>query len=350
MNGFRPPVYGPGQSAALMEDPMSLMLMMMGMPALQQAMGQNNFIPHFTPAQAMNDQFIASKYQRAQFNSLNAASEQGNAAVAARLLGLRSMVTDAPASQLNKEQASMFASMINNPVSKALIASQMGPDNMEALFFGRKGDPSALAATSNRLSFFRKDTLGQENRMTGESMEEFSTNIYQNLYGKGADVDAMHGFMAGQTGQVMENLFQRGQLPQSLGELTPAERVKAISSAQRDDATMTRLAEQFGHKELLKDEKYAGATIEERKKMLEARTPSSRVSSSRLSLKSTASSRATREPRVRARSRRCRATARPPATWTPSAFLRSPKTTWAPSTQYARFSATTALVTRPWRS
>lgn len=273
MNGFRPPVYGPGQSAALMEDPMSLMLMMMGMPALQQAMGQNNFIPHFTPAQAMNDQFIASKYQRAQFNSLNAASEQGNAAVAARLLGLRSMVTDAPASQLNKEQASMFASMINNPVSKALIASQMGPDNMEALFFGRKGDPSALAATSNRLSFFRKDTLGQENRMTGESMEEFSTNIYQNLYGKGADVDAMHGFMAGQTGQVMENLFQRGQLPQSLGELTPAERVKAISSAQRDDATMTRLAEQFGHKELLKDEKYAGATIEERKKMLEARTP-----------------------------------------------------------------------------
>lgn len=273
MNGFRPPVYGPGQSAALMEDPMSLMLMMMGMPALQQAMGPNNFIPHFTPSQALNDQFIASKYQRAQFNSLNAASEQGNASVAARLLGLRSMVTDAPASQLNKEQASMFASVINNPISKALISSQIGPDTMEALFFGRKGDPSALAAASNRIGFFRKDTLGKDRRMSEDSMEAFATNVYQNLYGKGADVDAMHGFMAGQTGQLIENLFQRGQLPQSLGALTPAERVKAISAGQRDDATMTRLAEQFGDKEMMKDKAYASATIEERKKMLAARTP-----------------------------------------------------------------------------
>jgi hypothetical protein len=273
MNGFRPPVYGPGQSEALMEDPMSLMLMMTGMPVLQQAMGQNNFIPHFTPSQALNDQFIASKYQRDQFNSLNAAAELGNKAVADRLLGLRSLITDAPASQLNKEQASMFASVINNPISKAMIASQIGPDTMEALFFGRKGDPSALAATSNRISFFRKDTLGDGKRMSGESMEDFATNVYQNLYGTGADVDAMHGFMAGQTGELMENLFQRGQLPQSLGELNPADRVRAISSAQRDDATMTKLAEQFGHKEMMKDAAYSGATIEERKKMLATRAP-----------------------------------------------------------------------------
>jgi hypothetical protein len=245
---------------------------MFGIPLLQQAAGPTNFVPHFTPAQALTDQFLASRYQRDTMQSMGAASEQGNAAVASRLLGIRSLVTDAPPTQMNREQASQFAKIANNPIAKAVMGAAVGPENMEAIMFGRKGDPSALDAASSRMNFFRRDPLG-DTRMTAQSMSDFSTNLYSHLYGKDADTGAMHGFMASQTGQLVENLHQRGALPQAIGQLTPAERVKTISASARDDKTMTRLAEQFGHGELLKTEQYAQGTTEERKKMLDARMP-----------------------------------------------------------------------------
>lgn len=272
MNSFRPPNYSPGMNQALMDDPMALTFMMFGSPLLQQAMGPQNFIPHLVPSQALSDQFLASRYQRDQIAAAGASNEQGNAAVASRFLGLRALVTDAPATDLNREQADMFAQVANNPIVKSIAAMAVGPENLEALLFGRKGDPAALANAANQMNFFRKDTMGGT-RMTAQSMQEFSQGLYQSLYGEEANLDEMHGFMAGQTAAVMENLFQRGQLPQSLGELSPAERVRAISSSQRDEKTMNRLAEQFGHSEMMKQEGYASATTEERSRMLEARKP-----------------------------------------------------------------------------
>jgi hypothetical protein len=272
MNGFRPPNYSPGMNQALMDDPMALTFMMFGSPLLQQAMGPQNFVPHLTPAQGLSDQFLASRYQRDQMAAASGANQQGNAAAAARFLGLRALVTDSPATQLNREQAAMFGQVANNPIAKSIAAMAVGPENLEAVMFGRKGDPGQLANAANKMNFFRKDTMGGS-RMTAQSMQEFSQGLYQTLYGEEANVDEMHGFMAGQTGQVMENLFQRGQLPQSLGELSPAERVRAISSSQRDDRTMNRLAGQFGHSEMMKQESYANATSEEQSRMLEARRP-----------------------------------------------------------------------------
>lgn len=272
MDGFRPPQYAPGQAPELMNDPMGLMVAMFGMPLVQQAAGPANFVPHFTPAQALTDQFMASRYQRDTMQSMNAASQQGNAAVASRMLGLRSLVTDAPATKLNREQASQFAAMLNNPIAKAVMGSVVGPENLEAVMFGRKGDPNALDAAATRMNFFRRDTMGGT-RMTAQSMSEFSTNLHAHLYGEGANLGDMHGFMAGQTGQLVENLYQRGALPQALGQLSPAERVRAISENGRDERTMKRLAEQFGHSEMMKQDSYSQATTEERKKMLDARMP-----------------------------------------------------------------------------
>jgi hypothetical protein len=272
MDGFRPPQYAPGQSPELMNDPMGLMVAMFGMPLMQQAAGPANFVPHFTPSQALTDQFTASRYQRDTMKSMSNSAEQGNAEVASRLLGIRSLVTDAPATQLNREQASNMASIVNNPIAKAVMGAAMGPENMEAVMFGRKGDPSALDASASRMNFFRKDTMGGS-RMTAQSMSDFSTNLHQHMYGEGANLGDMHGFMAGQTGQLVENLFQRGALPQALGQLSPAERVKAVSAVGRDEKTTTRLAEQFGHSEMMKQDDYAKGTTEERKKMLDARMP-----------------------------------------------------------------------------
>lgn len=272
-SGFRPPIYGPGQNAALMQDPMSAMMVMMGMPMVQQVLGPDKFLPQLTPNQALMDQFAGSRYQRDTYAALQNANERGNAAVAGRLLGLRSLVTDAPTTPLIREQASNFAGMINSPIVKTMLGNLVGPDRLEAALFGRRGDPAALAQSATRVGYFRKDALGGEGRMSGAQMASFAENIYENLYGKGADVDAMHGFMAGQSGQLLQDMMQRGQLARSIGALNPADRVRAISAGQRDDATMTRLAEQFGRQELEKDDRYVKGTEEEKRKMLAARMP-----------------------------------------------------------------------------
>lgn len=269
MNGFRPPNYSPGYNQALMDDPMALTFMMFGAPMLQQAAGPGNFVPHLVPSQALSDQFLASRYQRDQLQSVNAASEQGNAAVASRFLGLRALVTDAPATGLNREQAQMLAGIANNPIAKAIASASFGPENLEAVMFGRRGDPAALANAGNQINFFRRDTTGAT-RMSAQSLQEFNQNLYENLYG-GDNVDDMRGFSAGQTATAVENLFQRGQLPASMGEMTAADRVRLLSRSQRDDATMSRLARQFGHNELMQQQAYASATAEERTRMLDSR-------------------------------------------------------------------------------
>lgn len=268
MDGFRPPQYAPGQSPELMNDPMSLIAMMVGVPVAQSMAGPGNFIPHLEPTQNMADQYLASRYQRDMMSSLNEASESGNAAVASRLLGLRSLVTDAPVTQLNREQANTIAGIANNPIAKAIAGAAVGPERLEAVMFGARGDPSALAGSTNRMGFFRRDTMGGQ-RMSERSLADFSQNVYQTLYGKDANVDEMRGFMASQTGTMMEELFQRGALPQAMGDMTASERVKMLSSGQRDDKTITRLAEQFGHRDMMaRDENYQQATEEERKLML----------------------------------------------------------------------------------
>jgi hypothetical protein len=60
----------------------------------------------------------------------------------------------------------------------------------------------------------------------------------------------MHGFMAGQAGQITEHMFQRGMLPQSLGTMSAADRARMINSAPIDEETMTRLTREHARRDL----------------------------------------------------------------------------------------------------
>jgi hypothetical protein len=60
----------------------------------------------------------------------------------------------------------------------------------------------------------------------------------------------MRGLTAGQAGQLMENLFQRGVLPQTVGNLDAKGKVSAISETKLDDATLQRLAETMARRQL----------------------------------------------------------------------------------------------------
>jgi hypothetical protein len=342
---------------------------MMGMLA-----GKNNFVPNMMPVQNVMDGYAMRTYENdtraATFNT----SKAGNDAVASRLLGLRSAVTDAPVTQLNREQAQQMAGMVNNPVVKAMLGSAVGPENLEAMLHGSKGDVSALAQSVNKIGYFRPDPTGG-GRMRAGGLEQYTKGIYDELYEPHGNLDRlaeetragnadstrrlkkaaraeqkeiitdeaastrlmdmddsktrvdqlyrkyvaggkatdhkeqaqaltkfdralneagvlsdtevtvnglkksaekmatydMHGFMAGQVGQLAEDMFQRGKLPQAIGSMSAADRVKLIQSSGRDDETMDRLAREYGHRELMKNDDYRGKTAEGQKKELESK-------------------------------------------------------------------------------
>ena len=62
-------------------------------------------------------------------------------------------------------------------------------------------------------------------------------------------VNEMRGFMAGQVGQIAENMFQRGMLPQAVGAMSAADRVKLINQTPIDEETLTRLSREVAKRD-----------------------------------------------------------------------------------------------------
>lgn len=320
MAPLAPPAYMPMPMKG--GDPGALAMMMFGMPLIQRMAGPGNFLANMVPGQQLADQMLAAQYQKTTLGATQAMSEAGNAAAAKKVQAMATLAVGGGPSPLNEAQAANIAGMINHPIGKMVLGQLMGPDRLEGLMFGRNGDPQALAAAVNRTGFFRKDTLGGE-RMSQESLEDFSKSVHANLYGpppelmeemsrKQAHADLMkrddyakmtkdaqevelkkalpeyreqikarshemHGFMGGQTGQMMDYLFQRGALPQSIGALSPAERVKAVAAGPRDEETMQRLTRDFAQRELMRtDEAFAKAAPEERETILKKNLPTYR--------------------------------------------------------------------------
>ena len=274
-NPYAPPVYSPFQNPAHVDDAFGYMANMYGPGIVQGAFGQDAFLAHQGPGQARLDQYTAARYQRHGMAAIQAANMAGNGQVAQKLLGGQRLINGGqPITDLDREHANIGASVLNNPIFKQFAGAQIGPENLEAMMFGRRGDPTAIAAATTRMGFFRPDAVSGERRMSSDSLQQFSQNMYQNLYGPDANLDDMHGFGAVAGGEMMDTLFQQGRLPQSIGALSPADRVKAIGRGKRDDKTMTSLAQQFGHSELMsRDYDYANATEEEQKITLADKLP-----------------------------------------------------------------------------
>lgn len=347
-----PGMYNPGQFAFGNNAEMSQLISMMAMPILGQMAGPGNFMPHMMPGQALFDQFTMRNYQQqTQSATYNIAGAQNNE-LATRLLGGRSIFTPAGATDLNKSQAGNIAGILNNPMVKSIMGMALGPDNVEALLHGSKGDIQNLGASVNKFGYFRRDPSGG-GRMDAQSLEDLTTGMFSHLYEPQGDlnkiaeqaksgddramkrlreasktlddhvvvsdddvqkrlqnkgntevgrlyekyvqggtatdaatqakelvkfdraikeagvlggtettvgrmrdraermpVDEMHGFMAGQVGQLAENLAQRGVLPPSIGGLSAKDRVGAIAETKLDDATLDRLAQTMARREL----------------------------------------------------------------------------------------------------
>ncbi|NDD52309.1 hypothetical protein EBZ39_00255 [bacterium] len=389
MAGFQTPppdpfnypwTYNPARSMGFDPNGMGGALAPLFTQYLQQFAGPTNFLPHQNPAQNAMDQLTMRQYfNSAQLNTASA-TRAGTGHFANVIGGGMMLATNQPLSDLNKQQANFMAGIANNQYVKAAIGGLVGPENLEAMMFGTKGDPSALAGAANRVGYYRQDPATGASRIRGESLADFTNDVYATLYEPGgnleettrqaregkddvkaqaitrlkkaaraehervieddeiatrmtsnlgaeelgslykkyraggeattaadqakelvkieravrdsgvmgfdetsvgalrgraerAAVENMHGFSAGRAGQVMEHLFQRGMLPQSIGALSAADRVKAIAASEDlDDETKTRLARQFAERDLgANDKEYKAATPERREEIIAGR-------------------------------------------------------------------------------
>jgi len=119
-------------------------------------------------------------------------------------------------------------------------------------------DQTVKGKTTDRTGLLKKDEV---------TLDQTIKQARENSLGQ------MHGFMAGQIGQMTEQMFQRGMLPQAIGAMSPAARVKLLSDErERDPETLRRLAEEFGHRDLMaRDAEYAKMLPADQRKVLNER-------------------------------------------------------------------------------
>jgi hypothetical protein len=347
-----PGAYSPGQMFFNSSPELSQLISAFSGPVLGQMAGPGSFVPHMSPTQMLVDQFAMRNHQNQALQSNTEMAHDGQAHVAKFLLGGRSMFTKSGPSELNKEQAMNMAGIVNNPYVKPFLGAMVGPENLEAIMHGSKGDVHSLSSTLNRVGFFRHDPTGP-GRMDSESLTDYNRGVYSHMYepqgnlenleqrarstdaatatagrtqlkkaahapemdiveddevvtrlqkmkkapekidelyerfvtdGKAttttqkaqelskfdnaiqaskvlgdnettisglksraeqAATGEMRGFMAGQVGQITENMFQRGMIPKEIGTMSAAERARMINQTPVEDETLHRLSKEM---------------------------------------------------------------------------------------------------------
>lgn len=382
-----PSPYMPAQFGMSNGSEMGSLVAMFAGPLMGAMAGPENFVPNLMPSQALTDQFAMRNYQKEMLQSSLAVSGNSHGPVSKALLGLRSAVTDQPVTQLNREQANTAAQFISHPLMKAMAGSVVGPENLEAMLYGSKGDINMLGNAINKTGYFRSDPTGKK-RMTAESLTNYTESLYADLYEPKGNLDEleadarksrsalnprrnqridqsqqklkelanmeetnivsdedvvsrmlgaddsdakvsrlyrkyvsggtattseekakelikferavkeadvletneatigqirreaekaplkrMHGFMAGQVGEMQKQLFEEGRLPQSLGDMTAAERFGVVAGTERDDETMRRMARKMARQELEKDDTFKTMSKEQQDSLIETKLP-----------------------------------------------------------------------------
>jgi hypothetical protein len=209
---------------------LDMMLSTFVAPMLQSFMG-GKFLPQQFPAQGLLDQMVSAKWQQSSRANLAQAQATDQQAIYSKMAGMRGQLTNKPMTDLQKSHLDTFAGVVNDPIAMGMFEMAIGAQNTEDLFFGRKGSATRLASAVNRIGFSRADSVTGKDRMSEDSLKAFSSDIYSNLYGLGADMNDVSGFSAGRVGDIMTDLAQRKLLPASMSKLTASERRRAFEEA-----------------------------------------------------------------------------------------------------------------------
>lgn len=218
------------------------MLLQMLLPSLLQGfMGADRMPAQFNPEQNLYDQMTANRYYGASQQAMAMASRRDAGAIEDVLGGVTKMMTG---TELTEMQTARNFRMAEGIAQYMPILSQiMGPDLIDRLH-GSRGSATVFAQQFHQAMRTSIDPVTGFAGYEGESAGRVSQNVFENLFGRGADLSAMRGMSAGQAGMAINELQARGMMGRPMGMMGLAEQ-RAMLPSELSDDVVSRIVEEL---------------------------------------------------------------------------------------------------------
>jgi len=214
-------------------------MLQMLMPAIMSGFTGGGFAGQFFPQQNLYDQMEATRHFMDQQSAMQDAANRDMAAMQNMLGGVQQMMTGQPLTQAQEAQNFRMSQMMNQfmPVMTQLL----GPDMVDRLH-GSRGSATVFAQQIHNAMRTSLDPVTGMVGYSGSSSGRVTQEIYDNLYGPDANIDALRGMSAGQAGILAGELQARGMLGTPMGAMSFQEQRAALPQQLADDL-VNRIAE-----------------------------------------------------------------------------------------------------------
>lgn len=208
-----------------MDGPEGALVQMFLEPMLTDMLG-----PGFVPGQFKQTHNLYDHYRRkAQFQSMQTTmSAAGEADQGQYLRLLRGMAATAGV-EWNSERERAAQAMATDMSKISPMLAQMMPDTFDRMH-GSRGSATVMAQSMFQGGRYRIDPVSGMLGTSADSTAEITKEMYERLYGPGADLSLMKGVGAGRAGQMFDELSRRGLAPRTMSR---EEQLRGIAKAER---------------------------------------------------------------------------------------------------------------------
>ena len=166
-------------------------IMHMLLPQLLQMMTQGRHMPaQFFPQQQLYDQREATRYFNASQQAMAVAARRDAGTVTDVLGGITETMTGRPLTEVQRSRNFRIASGVSQ--FTPLLINMLGPDLIDQLH-GTRGSATVLAQQLHSAMRTAIDPISHTVGYSGESAGRLSQEIFEQNFGKGADLGAMKG-------------------------------------------------------------------------------------------------------------------------------------------------------------
>jgi hypothetical protein len=217
-------------------------LLEMAMPVVMQSLtGSQNMPAQFFPEQNFYDQMEATRHFEAGQQAMAMASRRDTRAMEKMLGGMTQLMTKKPLTEMQTARNHRIAGGIAQYMP--MLTQVLGPDMIDQLH-GSRGSATVFAQQFHQAMRTGIDPIAHTAGYSGASAGRATQEVFEKLFGDGADLGRMKGMSAGQAGILLNELQSRGMLGKPMGLLPINEQRSLLPQTLAPDV-INRLAEQL---------------------------------------------------------------------------------------------------------